>query len=143
MSYSDDYVLDLIDENKANAAEIIRLEGLLDFFTKKACDVDSKIKLIEELEATAESDRRLSLDNLYKFWTEEEIKRRYLTEIGQHEALDRTFIAADGFEGNICEHPFILLDLELYKKAVVISGLLYELYNNIGKQDFSVEKSTE
>lgn len=49
-----------------------------------------------------------------------------------HEAFDRLFVATDSWNGYILEHPAIVNDPEAYKDALVISQLMYRMYNQMG-----------
>lgn len=58
-----------------------------------------------------------------------------MDSFSQHEALDRTFIVMEMFNGYVAQHEAIETDPELKEKASAISGALYELYNKIGEKN--------
>ncbi len=58
-----------------------------------------------------------------------------MEEFDWHEALDRTSLVLELFERSVCDHPVIRNMSDLQEKAVKISDLLSELYQDIGAKD--------
>lgn len=66
-----------------------------------------------------------------------QLKLRFESPIGQHEALDRCFMIQENFYEYIVKHPFILLDSRLFGLANKISDLMADLYQDIGNRDLN------
>ena len=58
-----------------------------------------------------------------------------MEEFSWHEALDRTSLVLELFERSVCDHPVIRNMSDLQEKAVKISDLLSELYQDIGAKE--------
>jgi hypothetical protein len=56
-------------------------------------------------------------------------------DLFHHEVLDRTCILADAFYTWLVQHPFIIGNGKLHKKAEQIGDLLGELYQDIGNTE--------
>lgn len=66
-----------------------------------------------------------------------QLKLRFLSEIGQHEVLDRTYIVNENFQEYILNHPYIVLQPKLFAKAFNLLEELFDLYQEIGKEDYA------
>lgn len=64
-------------------------------------------------------------------------EQQELDEFHLHEALDRCDVIAVGFDMNIMKHPVIRQDKELKSLAAKISGMLGELYQELGNKRFN------
>lgn len=62
---------------------------------------------------------------------DDDLKKRFINEIGCHEAMDRAFVQAENVETYLVNHPLIALDPESYKLALVAQNALYSLYQRI------------
>ncbi len=60
--------------------------------------------------------------------------RTKLDQFHHHEVMDRGSLLAESWERYICEHPAVLLDLELKTKAQEISVLLWDFYQLAGSR---------
>ena len=78
-----------------------------------------------------------SLPETYFEDTLEDLKKNFNTEIGRHEALDRSFMIGDNVEDFLVDHPYIILRPECYRLAFKAQELLQELYQKIGNSDFN------
>lgn len=65
------------------------------------------------------------------------IKKSFNTEIGRHEALDRSFMVGDNLEDFLLDHPYIILRSDCYRLAFKARELLCELYQKVGNSDFN------
>ncbi len=66
----------------------------------------------------------------------EELVDRFGPEsYGNHEAVDRIYLAEYSWSEHVAGHPSILLDAEAYEKALKISELMAELYQHMGAKD--------
>lgn len=63
--------------------------------------------------------------------SEGELMARFLNPIGQHEAQDRAFIAHEHVETYLVNHPFIIMNKESWRLAMIANQCLAELYQRI------------
>jgi hypothetical protein len=68
-----------------------------------------------------------------------EIRNNFNTEIGRHEAMDRSFMINSNIEDFLINHPYIMFRPECYKLAFQAQELLAELYQIVGTSDFNQE----
>lgn len=60
------------------------------------------------------------------------VKKIELDAFHYHEALDRTYVAADMINRNLTEHPVVKRHKELRKRMGIVEKNLYEIYQLIG-----------
>lgn len=65
---------------------------------------------------------------------EEYYKTVELDQFHAHEALDRTFLVSEMFDGYVLDHPFIFKNEKLMKEAEEISFAMFNLYQNISNE---------
>lgn len=73
------------------------------------------------------------LNNLKKTYDDslEEISKCFNSEIGRHEALDRSYVTSQNFTSNVLEHPYVIFRPSVFEIASKIDDLLFELYQEI------------
>lgn len=60
-----------------------------------------------------------------------------------HEALDRASLACDFFNENVEQHPAVENDPELKARAVRITELMAEFYQEVGKKHYGFDHPQE
>jgi|AntRauTorcE11897_2_1112592.scaffolds.fasta_scaffold110804_1 hypothetical protein len=69
--------------------------------------------------------------------TRGELEERFVCELGQHEAMDRSFIAMEHVDSYLLKHPYILLNPKAYYLASLASMSLAQLYQECGQEDLA------
>ncbi|RCS54580.1 hypothetical protein DTL42_05435 [Bremerella cremea] len=54
---------------------------------------------------------------------------------GNHEAVDRIYLAESNWSQHVSSHPSILLDAAAFEKALKISELMAELYQHMSEKE--------
>ena len=85
-----------------------------------------------------EGERAFSIDETVKAHgsTREELRERFCSVYGQHEAMDRSFIAMEHVDSYLVNHPYVQFSPEAYRLAQLASMCLAQLYQECGKAEF-------
>lgn len=93
--------------------------------------------MVESNAGQVEAERREALNlALENFGGQEELTRRFGPDTcGVHEAMDRTWIAAEHVENYVLNSPTVVMDPDIYNKVHLAVALLYEAYQDLGRLD--------
>lgn len=84
-------------------------------------DLEIEIERQEVVRQWVEAD--ISIENL---------KRRFLNEIGYHEVLDRTYMMQEMWYQFIVENPAVALNKDLFNQAYKIHQSMMDVYQKAG-----------
>lgn len=93
-------------------------------FAEGMSDMDEREEL---LNAAVEENGLESMDEL--------VDRFGPESYGNHEAVDRIYVAESNWSEHVGGHPSIMLDPEAFEKALKISELMAELYQHMGAKE--------
>lgn len=84
-----------------------------------------------------EGERAASIDETVKAQggIREELRERFCSLYGQHEAMDRSFIAMEHVDSYLVNHPYVQFSPEAYRLAQLASMCLAQLYQECGKAE--------
>lgn len=91
------------------------------------------------------SDREKELEKLPEKFGEslEEVKERFLNEVGYREALHTAHLLGENVYNYLVEHPCIIFDEKSFWLANIAAMVLFELYQRIGQLDYELSEQED